>query len=205
MRERLIGAAVDCFVRVGYAATTVAHITEQAGVSHGTFYRYFDNVDDVLRAAVEAPLDDVFRAADRPAGDDATSLEALIGWQQGFLLAYLPHRTLFGVMREAVAADRGHGFSDAWAHHRRRFVEAMERWVAAVEGELGPDPSGLSSTDLAQVLAAMVEQVAHVHLALAPSTPDETTVLELGRAVSVACHRTVVQARPGSGGGDRQT
>ncbi len=48
-RERLYEAALALFRSQGYAATTVAQITRQAGLAKGTFFNYFPTKDAVLR------------------------------------------------------------------------------------------------------------------------------------------------------------
>lgn len=45
----LLDAGRDVFVQRGYHRTRVDDIVEQAGVSHGAFYRYFDNKDQLAR------------------------------------------------------------------------------------------------------------------------------------------------------------
>lgn len=40
-RSQIIAAALTCFARAGYHATTMADVAEQAGVSKGTPYLYF--------------------------------------------------------------------------------------------------------------------------------------------------------------------
>lgn len=195
MRERLIAAAVGCFASKGYAVTTVADITSLAGTSHGNFYRYFDNVQDALRAAVEGPLEELYAGGRRPTRADAASLDALVAWQRGFLHAYAPHRTLFTVMREAAAGDRGMGFADTWQQLRGRFVDEVEAWVRDVEAELGPDPDGLSPRQHAEVLAAMGEQTAHVHVGLAHHDPTDERIESIARAIALTNHRAVVAPR----------
>lgn len=49
-RERLVVAAVDLFTEQGYDATTVAQITERAGVTKSTFFRYFPDKRELLVA-----------------------------------------------------------------------------------------------------------------------------------------------------------
>jgi AcrR family transcriptional regulator len=48
-RRRLLDAAAEVFVRKGYHDTRIDDITELAGTSHGTFYRYFTNKEQVFR------------------------------------------------------------------------------------------------------------------------------------------------------------
>lgn len=41
--EKLISAAAQVIGELGYAATTIAKVTETAGVAQGTFYNYFED------------------------------------------------------------------------------------------------------------------------------------------------------------------
>jgi AcrR family transcriptional regulator len=45
--EALVQAGREVFIRRGYHSTRVDDIVEAAGVSHGAFYRYFDNKDEL--------------------------------------------------------------------------------------------------------------------------------------------------------------
>lgn len=49
----LLDAALTAFLEDGYAAIGVREITERAGVSHGTFYNYFDSKRQMLSVLVE--------------------------------------------------------------------------------------------------------------------------------------------------------
>src|SRR6516225_4922041 len=42
-RDQIVAAALACFARTGYHATTMADVAAQAGVSKGTPYLYFDS------------------------------------------------------------------------------------------------------------------------------------------------------------------
>ena len=52
-RGQIIAAALACFARAGYHATTMADIAEQAGVSKGTPYLYFDSKEALFLALHE--------------------------------------------------------------------------------------------------------------------------------------------------------
>lgn len=56
-RQRLVEATARCIAREGIAATTVASVAAEAGVSRQTVYRYFDGRDELvlrsMRAAAE--------------------------------------------------------------------------------------------------------------------------------------------------------
>lgn len=47
-RCRIIEAAKRLFSEKGYESTTVAQITEEAGVAKGTFFNYFENKDEIM-------------------------------------------------------------------------------------------------------------------------------------------------------------
>jgi len=52
-RMRLITAAIGAIEELGYAQTTVSHITARAGVSRRTFYELFANREECLVAVLE--------------------------------------------------------------------------------------------------------------------------------------------------------
>ncbi|MUM19764.1 TetR/AcrR family transcriptional regulator [Mycobacterium sp. CBMA271] len=51
-RNELLDAALECFMRDGYHAVGVHEIVEKLGVSHGTFYNYYQNKRDLLDALI---------------------------------------------------------------------------------------------------------------------------------------------------------
>jgi TetR/AcrR family transcriptional repressor of uid operon len=53
-REQILAAAVACFARAGYHATTMADVAAEAGVSKGTPYLYFDGKQALFLALHEA-------------------------------------------------------------------------------------------------------------------------------------------------------
>src|ERR1700752_770962 len=56
LRERLFLAALNLFVKKGFAETTVEDITNAAGVGKGTFFNYFPSKDPILLAFAEMQL-----------------------------------------------------------------------------------------------------------------------------------------------------
>ena len=51
-RARLVAAAKQVFEEVGFLAARISDISARAGLSHGSFYHYFDSKDDLLLYAV---------------------------------------------------------------------------------------------------------------------------------------------------------
>jgi len=56
-RERLLEAAVRVVAEKGYAATTVADLTREAGISRTTFYAMFDDKEACFLAAYDNVVD----------------------------------------------------------------------------------------------------------------------------------------------------
>lgn len=56
-RERLLDAAVDVVAEKGYAATTVADLTGEAGISRTTFYEMFPDKEACFLAAYDVAAD----------------------------------------------------------------------------------------------------------------------------------------------------
>jgi AcrR family transcriptional regulator len=48
----LLAAALDLFVARGYAATRLEDVAQQAGVSKGTLYLYFENKEALFKAVI---------------------------------------------------------------------------------------------------------------------------------------------------------
>jgi AcrR family transcriptional regulator len=51
-RMELILAAEALFKEKGFEATSVSDITDKVGVSHGTFFYYFESKNDILKAVI---------------------------------------------------------------------------------------------------------------------------------------------------------
>jgi len=56
-RETLAEAACELFLEQGYEATSVADITQRAGVSRSSFFNYFSSKSDVLWSGLDARID----------------------------------------------------------------------------------------------------------------------------------------------------
>ena len=55
-QAKILSVSLDIFVRRGFAATRIADIASEAGVSAGLLYHYFPSKDDVLVALLQASL-----------------------------------------------------------------------------------------------------------------------------------------------------
>ncbi|GLX67935.1 TetR/AcrR family transcriptional regulator [Paenibacillus glycanilyticus] len=77
-KNRILDAAMRLFAEQGFEATTVAQITEAAGVAKGTFFNYFKTKEDV-RGKLDkiVAMDEIVNLKDKP-GPYAPRFIALI-------------------------------------------------------------------------------------------------------------------------------
>jgi len=54
-RQQIIDAAYRCFARKGFHQATMRDIYEEAGLSPGAVYHYFDSKDEIIRASKSMP------------------------------------------------------------------------------------------------------------------------------------------------------
>ncbi|MFN2544002.1 MAG: TetR/AcrR family transcriptional regulator [Actinomycetota bacterium] len=67
-RTRLLDAARSAFSERGYPSTRVDDITQAAGTSHGAFYLYFANKQDIMEALADETSGAMFALADKLEG-----------------------------------------------------------------------------------------------------------------------------------------
>lgn len=51
-RQHILDAAITCFARKGFHQTTMEEIGQEAGLSPGLAYRYFDSKEDIILATI---------------------------------------------------------------------------------------------------------------------------------------------------------
>ncbi|MGK0500705.1 MAG: AcrR family transcriptional regulator [Oceanicoccus sp.] len=52
-RDRILDAAIDCFINLGYTNVTTANVADFAGVSRGAMLHHFPSKTELMQAAVE--------------------------------------------------------------------------------------------------------------------------------------------------------
>src|SRR6476660_1773767 len=80
--RKLLDAGIDVFGRKGYFPARVDDIVKVAKTSHGTFYLYFANKEDLFRALVLDVTEEFSALVDSlgPLTPDEDSLEMLTEW-----------------------------------------------------------------------------------------------------------------------------
>ena len=100
----LVTAAHDVLVARGYHGTRVDDITDAAGLSHGAFYRYFDNKDAAVRYLAGRAMQRVSGAINDIPDADAGSA-ALRAWLRSYATTHASQAALIRVWIDATADD----------------------------------------------------------------------------------------------------
>src|SRR5207253_8385842 len=127
--RKLLDAAMVVFERRGYHAARVDDIVKVARTSHGTFYLYFSNKEDLFRALLADVTEEVIALSDTlgPVTTDDAGYEELRAWLSRF--------------------------SDLYVH----YGPVIRAWTEAeVEGD---DVGQMGEQLLAQVAAVLIERI----------------------------------------------
>lgn len=71
-RLQILDAAMACFARKGFHQTTMEDIGQEAGLSPGLAYRYFDSKEDIILATIEDSVNRSGRFFESKADDEET-------------------------------------------------------------------------------------------------------------------------------------
>ena len=151
--RKLLDAAMVVFARRGYYAARVDDIVKVARTSHGTFYLYFSNKEDLLRALV-AEAGEVVATLDTslgPVGPDDQGWCELRRWMEQFSEAWQRYAPVLRAwtdlaMSDAELSAQGHAAAGAVA-----------QTLASRIAESGPQP-GIDPSVAAVAVVAMVER-----------------------------------------------
>ena len=101
--KRLLDAGMIEFEERGFHGVRVDDVVRRAGISHGTFYLYFSNKEDLFKAL----LQDALRDMEVVAGDfpvvtrDQAGITVLRRWVRTFFDVYAAHATVIRILSQA--------------------------------------------------------------------------------------------------------
>jgi AcrR family transcriptional regulator len=106
--RRLLDAALKVFAQRGYHAARVDDIVRVARTSHGTFYLYFSNKEDLLRALAVDCAHEITDIGERigPIGPDASGREELRRFLGEWLAMYRRYGPVIRAWMEDQVGDR---------------------------------------------------------------------------------------------------
>jgi len=165
----LLDSGRDVFVTRGYHATRVDDLAYAAGVSHGAFYRYFQNKDELARLLTVEAIRTVSRAfveiPDAASLDGASGATALRRWLRRYNAAHSGEAAMIRVWLDATLEDTSmRGDSAAafdWGWRRMaRFL--APRGFGDVDAEAVVMLALLSSFGGRERTASEIEAAAHI-------------------------------------------
>jgi AcrR family transcriptional regulator len=158
--RKLLEAALAEFDERGYQAVRVDDVVRRAKTSHGTFYLYFANKDDLFKALLRDALDDMeIITGDFPVVTrNEAGRAALRSWVRKFFDTYAAHATVIRILSQAdIVGEEVYGDGlQLFFRIAEAITQGMTAAAAAVRDIADPSVTGPGSTALQQpVLTAI--------------------------------------------------
>ena len=185
--RRLLDAGLAEFNEAGFQAARVEDIVRRAKTSHGTFYLYFANKDDLFRTLLRDALVDMSDIADEfpVVTSNEAGRTALRRWVHKFTDTYAAHATVIRILSQADVVGEN-VFGDG-LHLLFRVAEAMTQGMTAADG--GPAGDGLR-TEHAELTAVaclmMLERVNYLMTAAEVHLPKDEMVDRISAIIYAA-------------------
>ncbi len=170
-RARLLEAAKEVFETTGFLDARISDIAKQAGLSHGSFYHYFDSKEQVFREVAEAQEEALTAPVPTsptgdpasPAGDPAELSEfgRLLRANRLYLERYRDNGRIMGVIEEVSRYDPH--VSEARMKRQKHFADRAERSIRRSQAA-GTADQTLDPEIAAVALGSMVARFAELWL-----------------------------------------
>jgi AcrR family transcriptional regulator len=155
-RARLVAAAKDVFERDGFLDARISDIAERAGLSHGSFYHYFESKEEVFREVaaevnerLSAPMNTVILDSTSTAGPRERIREAM----RLHLEIYRDEARIMGVIEQVARFDDEVGRS--WFERHQHYRNEMAHSIRSLQRH-GLVDGGLDPTITAAAIGSMV-------------------------------------------------
>lgn len=131
-RARLLAAAKEIFEENGFLDARISDIAERAGLSHGSFYHYFDSKEEIFRevaAAVEDQLSAPLGSVILDPASDAPPQERLRAAIRLHLESYRKEARIMGVIEQVSRYDEHvrTARNEHTAKYRQQVSESIRR------------------------------------------------------------------------------
>jgi AcrR family transcriptional regulator len=181
--RRLLDAGARVFAERGYHAARVDDVVKAARTSHGTFYLYFANKEDLFRAlAVDVAQEMALLAAEFPQLDskgfeaNGQGVEALRAWLGQFADLYDRTARVIQVWTEAEISDSEFG---------RIGGDLVREFVARLAARIRPAAQDLDALVAATAIVAMIERTNYLRVS-GSLTADRDALLDTLATVTYA-------------------
>jgi AcrR family transcriptional regulator len=203
---KLLDAGRTVFEERGFHAARVDDVVKAAQTSHGTFYLYFANKEDLFKALTLDALHDVeVIAAEFPrVTPDAAGRTALRDWVQRFCDIYATHATVIRILSQADVI--GEDFFSDGLQLLFRLAEALTQGITGIsatessasraapvrEGDL-PDPpakftKGTAHAELTALACLMMLERVNYLFSVGVKLPREEMIDRISAIIFAAFH-----------------
>jgi AcrR family transcriptional regulator len=161
-RARLLDAAKHVFEGSGFLEARISDIAEQAGLSHGSFYHYFDSKEQIFREVAETQE----ALLTVPANDDVdpaslSERERIFRANRLYLERYRDNAKIMGVIEEVSRYDAP--VNEARMRRQKHFADRAESAVRRLQ-EAGRASAEVNPEIAALALGSMVARTAELWL-----------------------------------------
>jgi AcrR family transcriptional regulator len=160
-RVRLLESAKQVFAETGFLEARISDIADGAGLSHGSFYHYFESKEAIFREVAEAqealltaPPDE-----DEPRGD--SEYERIGRANRRYLQRYRDNGKIMGVIEEVSRYDDH--VNQARMRRQKHFADRAERHITHLQ-EAGKADKSIDPEITALALGSMVARMAELWL-----------------------------------------
>jgi AcrR family transcriptional regulator len=162
-RARLVEAARVVFERDGFLEARVSDIAKEAGLSHGSYYHYFDSKEQLFREVAEGQEARLTAPPEVRAttADPASPVERIREANRRYFERYRDAARLMGVIEQVSRYDEQ--VNAARMATQRHFAERSERAIRRWQADGLADP-GLDPVVAADALGAMTARFAELWL-----------------------------------------
>ncbi|MFI6175201.1 TetR/AcrR family transcriptional regulator [Nonomuraea sp. NPDC051191] len=137
-RATLLAAGREAFEEHGYDAVRIDDVCARAGVSHGTFYTYFDSKEALFGEVAQAVVGEMFAASAVGAAAPDDPYARVEAANRLYLRAWAANSRLVRMVEHAADADPGSG-GCCWSCARRS-SGAAPTGCAAFRNRAWPTP-----------------------------------------------------------------
>jgi AcrR family transcriptional regulator len=160
-RARLLEAAKGVFEDAGFREARIADIAERAGVSHGSFYHYFDSKEQIFREVADAQEALLTASSDDGEPPPPSEYERILRANRLYLQRYRDNGRIMGVIEEVSRYDAH--VNEARMRRQRHFAQRAERAIRRLRDAGAADPD--VDPEIASVaLGSMVGRFAELWL-----------------------------------------
>ena len=187
--RKLLEAGLAEFDENGFQAVRVDDVVRRANISHGTFYLYFSNKDDLFKTLLRDALDDMQGITDDfpVVTRNESGLAALRKWTRQFCDIYSAHAAVLRILTQADVVGEevyGDGLQQLF-----RLAEAITQGMTAARaaGRGGPDQDGIPQhAELTAVACLMMLERVNYLLSVEVRLPRDEMVDRLAAIIYAA-------------------